>query len=86
MTYKIFSIRDAKSETFNPPFFQPTHGEAERNFRQACMDPQTMFHKFPEDFDLYYLGMYESNDGKFAVLDTPQHMIKAIDVKGPVQN
>lgn len=76
MTQKVFTIHDTKAETFNPPFFQPTHGEAERNFRSAMNDPKTTFNKYPEDFDLYYLGEYETNSGKFKTLDSPQHMLK----------
>lgn len=84
MTYKVFSIRDQKAEIFNPPFFQATHGEAERNFRAAVLDPKTQFHQFPEDFDLYFLGEYDTDKGTFKNLDTPQHVIKAISVKKPV--
>lgn len=83
MIYKAFSIRDQKSETFNPPFFQVTHGEAERNFRAAVADPKTTFNQFPEDFDLYYLGEYDTDKGVFRCMDTPQHVMKAISCKRP---
>lgn len=78
MILKMFSIRDAKAEVFNTPFFQSTHGEAERSFRTAVMDEKTQLSKYPEDFDLYYLGEYDNNTGQFTPLDTPQHVLKAI--------
>ena len=78
MILKAYSIRDAKSEVFNTPFFNKTHGEAERNFHQVSNDPKSTVCKFPEDFDLYYLGEYDDNLGKISSLDTPQHMVKAI--------
>jgi hypothetical protein len=78
MIHKIFSIRDTKADVFHPPFFSPTHGEAERNFHAAVRDPKTQFNQFPEDFDLYFLGEYNTNDGKFTTEPTPKHVMKAI--------
>lgn len=81
MTLKMYSIRDAKSESFNPPFFQPTHGVAERAFKELVNDPKSNANKYPEDYDLYYLGEYDDNTGKLAAKDTPEHMVKAVNVK-----
>lgn len=81
MVLKVYSIRDAKAEVFNTPFYQKTHGEAERSFQQLVNDEKSTVHKFSEDFDLYYLGQYDDQTGKFESLDTPQHMQKAIAFK-----
>lgn len=75
---KMFSIRDTKGEIYHPPFFKNTHGEAERDFREVAKDAKSMICKYPEDFDLYYLGEYDSKTGKLTPVDTPQHMHKAI--------
>lgn len=86
MTQKIFSIRDAKSEAYNLPFYQSTMGEAERMFRTTVNDEKTMLNKYPDDFDLYYLGEFDTNKGIFVSLDTPQHMMKSISVyKAPME-
>lgn len=74
----MFSIRDAKAESFNPPFFHTTHGEAERSFRTAVSDPKTVFNQYPDDFDMYYVGEFDTNTGKFDVLKTPLHVVKAV--------
>ncbi len=76
----MFSIRDAKAEIFNPPFFKTTAGEAERDFHQAVNDPSTMLNKYPTDYDLYYLGEYDDMSGKFSNLESPQHVIKAVQL------
>lgn len=81
MTLKIYSIRDQKAEIFNAPFYQKTHGEAERNFQELVNDEKSTVNKYPDDFDLYYLGEYDDNTGKFKTLDTPQHMMKAVQLK-----
>lgn len=80
MELKAFSIRDSKGEIFNPPFFKKTLGEAERDFHQLCKDDKSMPAKYPEDYDLYYLGNYDDCSGKFMPLDTPQNMVKAVQV------
>lgn len=78
MILKVFSIRDAKAEVFNQPFFKKTHGEAERDFSALCKDEKSMPSQFPEDFDLYFLGEYDDQNGLLLSLDTPQHVIKAV--------
>lgn len=80
MQLKAYSIRDAKTEIFNTPFFNNTHGEAERNFKSTVNDERSQICKYPEDFDLYFLGDYDTNTGKMSPLDTPQHMVKAINL------
>lgn len=78
MELKVYSIRDAKAEIFNPPFYKKTHGEAERDFSALVRDEKSMVCKYPEDYDLYYLGTYDDNTGKLDSLDTPQHITKAV--------
>lgn len=80
MQLKIYSIRDSKGEHFKPPFYKHTHGEAERDFTTLCRDEKSTVSQYPDDFDLYYLGIYDDQTGKIASLDTPQHIVKAIQV------
>jgi len=86
MIQKMYSVRDAKSEIFHPPFFQKTHGEAERTFHKLCNDEKSSMFIYPEDYDLYYVGEYDDNTGKLAPLDTPQHVQKAVQMKTPKLN
>lgn len=81
MILKAFSIRDSKADVFNTPFFQKTHGEAERSFKQLIQDDKSMLSKYPEDYDLYFIGEYDDNTGKLVTLDTPQHLVKAMQLK-----
>lgn len=84
MQLKIFSIRDAKGETYNTPFFQKTHGEAERTFRELANDEKSMICKYPDDFDLYCVGEFDTETGNIISLPTPQHLIKGVNVKRPI--
>jgi len=78
MLLKVYSIRDSKGEKYNQPFYQNTHGEAERNFSRICVDPESLISKYPDDFDLYYIGDWDDQKGVLISLDTPQHIVKAV--------
>lgn len=80
MELKIYSVRDSKGEVFHTPFFKKTHGEAERDFTAVARDGKSTISQFPEDYDLYFVGTYDDTKGTFKSLDTPQHMIKAVNV------
>lgn len=86
MQHKIFSIRDSKGEVYGLPFFQKTAGEAERNFRSLVNDSKSTPSQYPEDFDLYYLGEYDDQTGKFKPQDTPSHICKAVSLKQQLPN
>lgn len=86
MIQKMYSIRDSKAEIFHPPFFNLTHGQAERNFTELVNDEKSTLSKHPEDFDLYYVGEYDDMTGKIQALDTPQHLCKAIQFKRTLQS
>lgn len=80
MELRAFSIYDAKGEIFNTPFFKKTIGEAERDFATLCKDEKSMPGKYPDDFDLYEVGRYDDCTGKFVALETPRHLIKAVQL------
>ena len=80
MIHKLYSIRDSKSEHFLQPILQKTHGEAERTFKDLANNKETTVSRNPEDYDLYYLGEFNDITGKYESLDTPQHIIKAVQL------
>lgn len=81
MQQKMYSIRDSKADIYHIPFFKNTHGEAERDFSQIANDEKSTISKYPEDFDLYYVGEYDTSTGKIIPLDTPLHIQKAVFYK-----
>lgn len=83
MELKAFTVRDSKAEIYAPPFFQKTHAEAERTFTQVARDGKSQVSLFPQDYDLYFVGTYDDSNGKFSPIDTPQHIIKAVDCQTP---
>lgn len=80
---QMYSIYDSKAEIFHPPYFNKTHGEAERTFGQIVNDEKTQIGQFPEDYDLYHVGEYNDGTGQFTLPDSPKHMLKAIALRKP---
>lgn len=78
MIQKVFSIRDIKGETYHSPFFKQTHGEAERDFRTVVNDDKSTINKYPADFDLWYVGEYDTNTGEL-IPTKPQCVISALN-------
>jgi len=74
----LFAVHDSKVNGFNPPFAAPTPGTAERNFRTACSEPGSDFHRYPGDFNLYQVGYYESHSGLVEACIPPQFVCSAI--------
>lgn len=85
MVQKIYSIRDAKAECYNQPFIKFTHGEAERDFTSLINDNKSIVAQYPDDYDLYYLGEYNSATGVLTPLDTPHHIVKAATLVNKVR-
>lgn len=86
MQTKAYSVRDSKAEIYNQPFFQKSHGEAERTLLSLVKDGKSMISQYPDDYDLYFIGTYDDQTGVFSPLNTPQHMQKARHVLDAWQN
>lgn len=81
MELKMFSIFDSAVKTFHPPWFKPNLQHAIHDFKQIINDNRTNLYRFPHDYDLYYLGVYDDTTGKMSTLDSPEHVQKAVSLK-----
>lgn len=81
MRKKAYTVRDSKAEVFHNPWYQTTHGEAERSFKAMVNNKETMVGKYPEDYDLYYMGEFDDEKGIIISLETPQHIVKAVQLQ-----
>lgn len=71
----IFSIFDSKAQLFMLPFFAPNRAVASRMFQGVINDPTTDFSKFPGDFALFELGLFDESDGRLEPLGAPQSVV-----------
>lgn len=86
MIQNVYTIKDAKSNTFANPFYSINHNTAIRSFNQAANDPQTTIHQYPEDFSLYYLGTFNDENADFKAEQTPQFVANPTTVKKVEEN
>lgn len=72
----VFAVKDRATNMFGTPMFLLSAGQATRSFsdeiNRSAADNQLFQH--PDDFDLYELGFYDSNDGSF-LTHTPELVI-----------
>lgn len=68
MKFKIFVIRDNKIEAYHRPCYAISEGEMERMLMEAVKDPNSTFAKYPEDFELYMIGLYDELSAEIDVM------------------
>ena len=79
---KIFTVYDAKSEAYLPPFFVRSLGEATRSFSDACNDTKHDFFRHSSDFTLFELGSFDELTGILTPLPSPVARGNAVEFKG----
>lgn len=83
MKHIVCAVKDAKLEAFLPPFTAPARGVAQRMFSDAVNNADSPFSKHPEDFALYFVGVFDDATGHLHDMDRdPELMVRASDVKG----
>lgn len=75
MEKMVFSIHDTKAGHFTPPFMAHNYADAERSIIASTQQPGSMLGQFPHDFDLYFLGTFNDQSGKYSLEDAPKHHI-----------
>jgi len=77
----VCSVKDRAADTFGRPFFVPHRNVAIRDFtdevNRSANDNQ--LNKHPDDFDLYFLGMFDDSKGVFS-LEDPVILVRGKDV------
>lgn len=63
MKIRYFSIYDKKALQFGPLFPAPTPGAAERSLRDAMQNPDAPYGKYPDDFALYEVLLFDDEQG-----------------------
>lgn len=79
MEVKVYSIKDAKAGYFHSPIFANNPAQAQRTFHSIVNDPQSPISKYPEDYSLWQLGVWDNVTG-FIKGQEPSHLCTAMDV------
>ncbi|AXH76852.1 MAG: nonstructural protein [Microviridae sp.] len=77
MKLVMVTIRDIKIGLYQPPYAVVAIGAAARAFQDACENEErnTDIARHPQDFELYKLGEYDQETGKFDLLPSPEFIM-----------
>lgn len=75
----MLSVRDVKADTFSPPFGASNLGSGLRSFQDVVQSPQSSINRHPEDYQLYELGQFDEQTGKFTIHPQPVFLANATD-------
>ena len=81
MMLKVYSVRDNKTGDFNVPFFEQNDVQATRMFHKLCNDDRVQIAHFPDDFDMYCIGLFDDKSGKLESFAAPEFMVAATSFK-----
>lgn len=74
---QMFAIYDKKTQTYRAPFFCHHEIEAHRAFIQARDSTNSELSRFPGDFELRYVGVFDESTGQHSL-----EMARTIEVEG----
>jgi hypothetical protein len=81
MIMKVFTIYDSKAESYLQPFFMQSKGQAIRAFSELVNDEKHNFGKYPADFTLFELGVWDDSKALFTTYATPVSLGVAVEFK-----
>lgn len=65
MKLLCFAVFDVKAEMYSTPIFVKAKIDALRSFTEAANDKSTAIGKYPGDFKLVQLGLFDDASGEF---------------------
>lgn len=80
---KMYAIRDRATDQYLQPMFLLAHGQAIRTFSDDINKADSPAGQHPEDYDLYYIGTYDTDTGKVEE-NEPQQIAIGKDLKTKV--
>lgn len=81
MKLGIYSVFDKKTVVYGQPFFAHTHGHAIRMVQDSVDKEGNPLSKYPDDFTLYHIGVYNDADGIIGGTN-PSVVVEVASLKG----
>ena len=82
MNLEAYTIYDIKAKTYEPPRFALNENTAKRMFIVLFQNVQSMYNKFPLDYQVFFIGNYNDETAEFNNLDKPTYKYTASDLIG----
>lgn len=64
-----YSIKDIKAGIYNPPVFVRSLIDVLRSVGEAATDPNTTLAKYPGDYEVYYIGKFNYDNGHLEAIE-----------------
>lgn len=77
MELKLYAIYDKKAEEYGNPFVHTNDWLAARKLNTDLRNPASEIVMHASDFDLYYMGIYDTKSG-YITADAPPRFIDSI--------
>lgn len=74
----VFSVRDVVSDTYGRPFYSFNTSTALRSLKSEVNNKVvgSVLFESPDDFELYLLGEFDDETGRFDLLDRMQFVVR----------
>lgn len=81
MKLAIISVRDIVANAYHTPTYHQNKGTALRSFGQEVnrADDNNSIYKFPDDYELMYLGTFDDQNATFELVSIPEQLGLARD-------
>lgn len=77
MKLKLFVVYDSKTESYGVPFFRDFTANALREWSEVASnksDKQNQISKFPADYTLFEIGVFEQSSGSLELYPTKYNL------------
>jgi hypothetical protein len=85
MKRRMYSIKDVKADSFSVPVSFKNDSEASRALCQHVLDKSLQMSLFPEDYTLFYVGIFDEDTGNFEDHDNNISILNASAAKAMMQ-
>lgn len=79
MLHSLFCVFDSKVGAFMSPFFMRSKNEAIRSFIDVVNDGKSSISLHPEDYSLFFCGVFDDEDANFTVPDAIESLGNGIN-------
>lgn len=76
-TLGVYSLFDVKTNVYLEPFYAKTTAEANRTFLNAMFKIDAI-RLHSQDYDLRYLGLFDTALGEFISTESPRHVVNGL--------
>lgn len=80
MIMRMYSIEDSTAGEFGQPGPMTNDNVAIRSFGQLINEPGSMMYSKPEDFNMYYVGTFETTTGTM-IGELPKKLVNGASLK-----